>query len=244
MAAPALVRPIRHGGPAVEALRGDLGLGLTTRRVAGVGLGAVVLVNVGNAAMLATRPWRTPGASQDAWLLLGLESNPATWLSAAFMVAAALACLLMSLTEQPGSSPRTMWRRLALVPLLLSIDEVAELHERLGGLDMGGPIYYSWVVPGAILVAALAALFARFVWRQGPAVRNLLVASAGIVVGGGIVLETLNGQLDKDEAPAALYLLSTTVEENLEFLGVLVLVVGLVEIAARRGLRLSATGAR
>jgi hypothetical protein len=225
-------------------LEGDVGLGITTNRVALVGLAALALVNLGNAAMIASRPWRTPGASQDAWLLLGMESNPSTWLSATFMVAAALACLLLSLTEEPGSSPRTMWRRLALVPLLLSIDEVAELHERLGGLEMGGPIHYSWVVPGAVLVAVLGALFARFVWGQGPAVRNLLVASAGIVVGGGIVLETLNGQLDESQAPAAIYMLSTTVEENLEFLGVLVLVVGLVEIAARRGLRLSVTGTR
>lgn len=230
----ATTAPAGHGG---------IGLGLTTARVAWVAGAALLVLNLLNAWAFVQRPWQDADPSDSGWLLMAFEGNPSTWFTSIALLAAAVACLLLAMTEQPGSVARRRWRQLAVVPAVLSLDEVSELHERMGAtLDFeGNPLTYSWVLPGLLVVAILAALFARFVLSQGDGVRTILVTAAGTVIGGGIVVEAINGELDGRSTATWIYLLSTTVEENLELVGILLVVVGFVEVATRRGLRLSLT---
>ena len=231
--------------PPPPAGHGGLGLGVTTARVAYVAGAALLVLNLLNAWAFVQRPWQDADPADSGWLLMAFEGNPSTWFTSMALLAAAATCLLLAMTEEQGGVARRRWRQLAVVPAVLSLDEVAELHERMGAaLDFAGnPLTYGWVLPGLLIIAGLAALFARFVLSQGDGVRGILVTAAAIVLGGGIVVEAINGELDGRSTAAWIYLLSTTIEENLELVGILLVVVGFVEVATRRGLRLSITRA-
>jgi hypothetical protein len=221
----------------------DIGFGITPRRVAVVMLLGMVVVNIGNALAVARQPSLAEADPSDGrgWLLLVRENNPSTWFTSVSLLAAAVAVMLVAATHSKGSYERRRWLQLAVVPAVLSLDEVASVHERLGRLfDGSGLLFYSWVLPAAVLIAATVAFFARFLWRQGPYVRWLMVVSGALTAGGGVGVEAFNGLLDERGQKGLIYHAMTAVEENFEMLGVAVVTVGLVHLAGRRGLRVTA----
>ena len=67
---------------------------------------------------------------------LKLESNFATWYSSALLLLAGGAALLISVSPAPATVPltryRAAWTMTSLVFFALSVDEMIELHERIG----------------------------------------------------------------------------------------------------------------
>lgn len=120
---------------------------------------------------------------------------------------------------------------LALVFLYLSVDEGGRLHEasiapmqrRIGtDIDL---LHYAWVVPAGICVAIFGLIYLRFWWSLPPLYRWLIFASAVLYIGGAAGLEMVSGVIvTRDGALSAAYLVSTTVEESLEMLGMILLV--------------------
>lgn len=112
--------------------------------------------------------------------------------------------------------------------MLMSLDETMELHEDLGGAELHGVLYFSWVVPGALLTAAFALAYlgfgcacpahsarirvgVRVVWRRraghGAAPRHVVEAHGGDNLG---------------------YALIDAVEESLEICGLSVFLVAIL----------------
>jgi hypothetical protein len=73
--------------------------------------------------------------------------------------------------------------------LILSVDEVARIHETLGGVSASlansvgftpsGFIYYFWVVPGAIFVLVVLLAYARFLLHLPKSALILFLVAGG-----------------------------------------------------------------
>jgi len=172
-----------------------------------------------------------------ARLSVDSELSVPTWLSAFLALVGALLAAVIG-RNQTSRRPQIMWYGLALLMVIVSLDEVAALHELLlQGLhilaDFGEGqtlLGNAWllVLPFIIALGVVAAVFAR---QQLPTstLRRLAVA-AGIYLSGALVVEYLSIPVDKS---SLVYLLGMVVlEEALEFIGLwLVIRTGLLHIA-------------
>ena len=83
---------------------------------------------------------------------------------------------------------------MAAIFLYISMDETASIHELLNrplrrAFDLGGVLYYAWVIPGIAVVAALAVTYFRFLLALSPRFRWLFVLAAALYVGGALGTE-------------------------------------------------------
>ena len=164
------------------------------------------------------------------------EANLPAWFSSAlFFIAAILAAMIAAATRQERSS-HLGWPVVAGILLLLSIDEVAQLHEilagysaRAGGLGLfpEGGKFFSWVsfvIPPVALVCWLAA---RFLRTLPGAVGNRLGAGLALFLSAALGVEALTGQIAFD-LQTWRYLIFATIEEGAEMIGVIVFIDGLL----------------
>jgi hypothetical protein len=127
------------------------------------------------------------------------------------------------------------WGALSLVFSLLALDEFAALHEQTGepvqemlGIE-GGPLWFAWVVPGALAVALFGIAFVRFLGHLPSATRHRLTAAGILFVGGAIGVELVGGSYVAVHGKLDFtYVLIATVEESLEMLGSAVLIYALL----------------
>ncbi|MCG8583936.1 MAG: hypothetical protein MI757_04400 [Pirellulales bacterium] len=165
---------------------------------------------------------------------LDYESNvPTCYSSAALMFAAILTATIawaMCATRAPY---RVHWCVLALLRAMMSIDEVAMLHEYpiyplRKTFNAGGFLYYTWVVPAIVFVTLLGFAYWQFLWHLPASTRRQFIIAACLYFGGAIGVEMLSGvRADVYGEDNMGYALITTVEEVLEMLGVVVLIAAL-----------------
>jgi hypothetical protein len=159
---------------------------------------------------------------------LSYESNVPTWYASSLLLVCAL---VLSAIASDASTFRRHWWGLAAGFLVMSIDEAVELHEHAGGhLDLGGVLYFDWVIPAVALLVVLAALYLPFVRALPARRRRWFVAAGAIYVGGAVGLELpLGWWTDHWGAESAGYALIDWVEETLELAGVSTFLLALVE---------------
>lgn len=173
---------------------------------------------------------------------VGTEGSVAAWLSSSALLGCAGAILGIARRDRPDL--RTAWRALAVVFVLLSLDEAASIHEKAidplqESLGTSGPLLYAWVIPGALLVMVAGACFAPFLRSLDRWAGWAFLACGSVYVGGALGFEMLSGAL----APAPgevdlLYAAAATAEELLEMLGITAFLAAL----ARYAIALSAPG--
>jgi hypothetical protein len=152
-------------------------------------------------------------------LSLSFEENVPTWYASALLLSAglALAAIARGATRQRGR-----WTFLAAAFFYLSLDEVAQLHEHLNGLvRLGGVLYFSWIVPAAVVVAILGVVYVPFLRALPPRVRSRFLAAGCLYVGGALVMELPLGwwatRFGEDDLG---YAMIDFVEEAMELVGV------------------------
>ena len=186
--------------------------------VCGAGLGVELARHLGSL---------DPDGRLRAALSLSYEANLPTWYSAGLLWTAALG-LGVCAAREPGRD-RAWWWGLAVVFALMSLDEAIELHEALGGAELGGVLYFSWVVPGAALVAAFGLAYVRFWWRLSPPARSRFAWAGAVYVGGALGMELPLGAWFEAHGDENLgYALLDWGEETLEIVGVSVFVHAIV----------------
>jgi hypothetical protein len=123
------------------------------------------------------------------------------------------------------------WVFLCLLSVVLALDEFGSLHERMTVLfrellDIRGGLlfHYTWVVPGAAVVALLVAAFIPFLRHLPRTTRHGLGGAAILFITGAIGVELLGGFFAADEGKLNMgFVLIVTVEEALEMVGLAVL---------------------
>ncbi|MGJ7440583.1 hypothetical protein [Aquipuribacter sp. MA13-6] len=207
---------------------------------------AVVLCTVSLGLQLARVVW--PGVpfleSIAAMTNVSREASLPTLTSAlGLLLLAVLAWALGSAQARQGSSP--WWGRAAAgVAAFMAVDEFLELHERmieptravLGGGT--GILYYTWVVPAAVLVVLVLVTGDRWLRRLGAPARRSVLTGVAVFLAGAIGLELVAGLLVSSGTGSwgVLTVLSTA-EEFLEMAGAAIVAGGLLTALAGMGIR-------
>ena len=178
--------------------------------------------------------WRAPDSvwTERLWPLLSLsaEGNVPTWLASSLLLGSAV--IAGTIANQLGA--RAPWRRhwwgVALALGWVSLDEVAGLHEHLGGhLDTGGVLYFDWVIWAAAIVCVLAVIYLPFLRALASPARGRLIIAAVVFVSGALLLELPLGWWTARAGVDSLgYALIDWVEETLELVGSSLALVALV----------------
>lgn len=157
---------------------------------------------------------------------LGREQTIPAWFSSVLLLTNgfAMACVATSGSDHARRF-RTLWWTAVVLFVLLSLDEAASLHERVGSQisrragGTHGAFRFAWVIPGAIAVVGLVGWYLRFVIDLPPRWRGRLATAAGLYVGGALGCEMIGGAIEESAGHPPLYWAMQAVEEGLEMSG-------------------------
>ncbi len=132
--------------------------------------------------------------------------------------------------HQSGDRFDRHWPVLCLVVLGLLIDEQAKIHDLGSGfgtemrerLELGGVLYYGWVIIVTVTLALLAVAYWRFVVALSVHIRALLLVAGGFYLGGEMGMEMVGGWIMDRYGETFFYHLATAFEEFLAMVGVLI----------------------
>ena len=160
---------------------------------------------------------------------VGGEANIPTWYSSiALAVAAGLLAISAVLVRRSGGPYWRHWAALGVIFLMLSMDEVAQLHELTvrpvtAILKNQFLWYISWVVPAGVLLVVFGIAYWRFFLAlPGPTRRGFAVAFM-VYVGGALGMELATAAFGRMWEERFHFLFNLT-EETMEMAGVVILI--------------------
>ena len=148
------------------------------------------------------------------WLLRQLfdldeENNIPTWFSHFLLLNNAFVLFLIA--SAVSGKNKAYWWILAIGFLVLSIDEVAGLHETFHSM-----IDMNWAIPAGILVAIVGVLFIPFLRSLDKRTAFLYVLSGAIFVSGALIIELLSEDM---KTKSLGYAYASALEESMEMAG-------------------------
>jgi len=166
---------------------------------------------------------------------LDKENNIPTYFSTGILLlSACLLSVIAVLKKREKDSFAGHWIALAIIFLLLSMDEASSTHELLTSplrhlLHTSGILYFAWVIPGFVFVVAIAIIFWRFLKHLPVRTRRLFVVAAIIYIAGVIGTELVAGwYVELYTRNNLTYSFLAMLEETLEMTGVIVFVYALL----------------
>lgn len=165
------------------------------------------------------------------------DANLTTWYSSVTLLICSLLLAIIAISKQKVQDRFFQhWRFLAIIFAILSLDEVAMLHERAGNLieklspvEFGGWLNFQWVLLGIPLTLIIAISYLKFLAHLPNKTKTLFLLAGALYVGGALGLEILAGHQESlNTSSDFLYELFTTIEELWEKLGVLVFIQALL----------------
>lgn len=159
------------------------------------------------------------------------DANLPTWYSSVtLLICSLLLTLIANAKKQSQDTYTRHWQILAIIFAVMSLDEVAMLHERAGNLieklssvEFTGWLNFQWVLLGIPLTLILAIAYLKFIVHLPAKTRNLFLLAGGLFVGGALGLEIIAGH-QESMGNKFFYELFTSIEELWEKLGVLVFI--------------------
>lgn len=164
-------------------------------------------------------------------LYVDYEANLPTWYSSIALLTASVVVCFIALSKRAQKDRYTFhWFFLSGLFFLLSLDEVATIHEcaiepmrKL--IDASGVLHYAWVIPGGIFVLMVAGFMLRFLISLPARTRNLFMIAGAVFVGGAIGVEMISAfHAFSHGEKNLLYSLIITFEEAMEMLGVIIFI--------------------
>jgi hypothetical protein len=208
---------------------------------------AATLTAISVVVELLTGPVGAPAGSEfyDASLLLNsaAEHSVANFYSATLLAACALIAASIAEARRSRAEPYALhWMGLAILLGYMAVDEGAAVHEASitpvrNALDAHGPLFFAWVVPGAVAALALALAYFGFCRDLPRRIRAPFIAAMAALFGAALGLEMVEGVLfDSYDDTGLLFGIAITAEELIEMCALAVLAYALlVELAASVG---------
>jgi hypothetical protein len=192
----------------------------------------LVVALLGLGAELARHLLNTDPGNHWLWLFsLSQEGNIPTWYSSSLLAVSAVLLVLATLEAQHANAEHVWhWGFMAVVMAYISMDEFIGFHEHADWIDGKGIFHFSWVIPGAIVVATLGLVYLRFLLRLPGESRRAFLVAGLVYVGGALGVELVLGLWTETHGTNNLgYGLIDFVEESMEILGVTLFVLALVD---------------
>ena len=166
----------------------------------------------------------------------GDDTSVPTWFSSFILLICAVLLYIVSIEKAKRKYFRH-WQGLAIIFLIMSIDEVARIHERIGEIDFlvnssfrQGLLYYPWVIAGISFVVLVGIVYFNFLLKLPKEIRFLFLLSAFIFIFGALGLEMLSAY--QHHAYGAehnfTYFLLFNIEEFFEKMGIIVFIYALL----------------
>jgi hypothetical protein len=171
---------------------------------------------------------------------LSYEGNVPTWYTSLLLFATAALLFVIGAEARKSRAPfGAHWYALGAGFLYISMDEVVSLHEHAGWLRLGGVLYFSWVIPAAVVVALVGLSYLRFLMHLQRKTRIRFIVAGAIYVGGAVGMELPLGYwTERAGTNNFVYGAIDWVEESMEILGVTLFLLSLVDHLRDRGVRL------
>lgn len=168
------------------------------------------------------------------------EDSIPTLYSTVLLLAASVLLFFIYFTNRGKTYKNICWLLLSLFFLYMSIDESISIHERFVSIlrdkfNFSGLLYYSWVVPYAVLALILAIGFIPFLIKLEKKTRNLFILSGALFVSGAIGVELFGGRHYEQHGLDMVYAIFYTIEESLEILGISLFIFALLRYISIMG---------
>ena len=163
---------------------------------------------------------------------LSYEQNFPTWYVASLLLLCSVLLGLIACAKQRRKAAHVgHWWTLAAAFLYISLDETTEIHEQASDwFDLGGFLYFGWVIPASIVVAVLGLSYLKFLAHLPRKTRNQFILAGAIYVGGALGTEFLLGYWTNLHGRRNLgYGLIDWVQESMELFGVSLFLFSLTE---------------
>ena len=174
------------------------------------------------------------------FLSMSYEGNVPTFYTAVIlMLDASLLALAALAAKKARERFVPHWWVLSLGFVYIAVDEVFSFHEAAGGLlDLSGVLYFSWVVPAALVVVLVGLAYVPFLRGLPARTRIRFLIAGAIYVGGAVGMELPLGYWTEKHGSHNLgYGLIDAVEEALEMLGLNLFLLWLVDHLAGKHVR-------
>jgi len=152
--------------------------------------------------------------------------------------------VLLWLGKQVGKGTgrhQRRWAILAVIFLLLALDEATSFHEFLNltthaeYLPTNKFLRWTWVIPGMAFALIVFMLYIPFLLALSRRTAGLMILAGTIYVGGAVGIEMIGAALMVDEGTTSLhYGLATHVEELLEMTGQILFIYSLLDYLSTR----------
>ncbi len=170
------------------------------------------------------------------WVNLDRERNLPTTFQALLFFGNALAMAGIAMVQRlRGIHWWRHWLGLSAMTALLGWDEIIELHERFidplrSAFGFSGVLFFSWVVPAALLALIVALVYLRFLLALERWLQARILIAAGLLLGGAIGMEAVGGWYYEriDQSTDMVYVMLTTIEESLEMAALILLLATLL----------------
>ena len=164
------------------------------------------------------------------------EANIPAWFSSCIILfAAGILGIIAFAKKRMNDRFSRYWVALAVIFLLLSIDEASMIHEYSVNplrefLNAGGLFYYTWVIPGLAFVTIVGLLYFRFLLSLNTRFKVLFILAGAVYIGGCLGIEMISAYHASLHGEDNLtYMLIATVEELFEMVGIIIFIYALLE---------------
>lgn len=160
-----------------------------------------------------------------------------SWYSSLLLALCALLLFLIAMSVRArGQRDALKWGLLALIFVVLSMDEAIAIHEMSlepirNAFDFPAIFTFGWIPFAIALIVVLAIVYVPFLLRLPRPLAVGMLAAAVIYVFGVIGMGMVNGALFSalDQQKNLLFSLSSSIEEALEILGLTLLIMVLID---------------
>jgi hypothetical protein len=179
---------------------------------------------------------------------LGTDNTIPTWYASITLLICSLLLAIISKAKSEDKDRFALhWEALSIIFLLLSIDEVARIHEVTGdtiGRFTGkthGLLYFAWVICGSAFVLILIPVYIKFLRHLPIKTMTLFILAGTVYVGGALGMEMVNARYaDLYGFKNLTYQLMTAVEEFFEMSGIAIFIYALMSYIATQSSHMKA----
>jgi hypothetical protein len=168
------------------------------------------------------------------------EQNIPTYFSTIllFISGVLLACIAITCKKEENVDI-LYWKSLSIIFLLLSIDELASIHERVADImekfiSASGFFYFAWVLPAIIFILLLSFCYIKFFLRLDKRTKVFFLLSGSIFIAGALGLEIYAGYILENISEMDFRCeMIAILEEACEMIGVTIFIYALLDYLHR-----------